>query len=147
MRAKLTSKLPAANPVAWSTRMLKERGFGVTPVPPGAEVVAAGAAGLMLCVGNFQPGDAVVGQGAEAAVEEAFAATASAEGGAGGAFGGAADACDALVAEHGLSASGISWSRGSPAEALGSLESGIEVLPLDWARKQAWRVGVLNTHL
>jgi len=31
---------------------------------PGAEVVAAGAASLILSVGDFHPGDAMVGQGA-----------------------------------------------------------------------------------
>jgi hypothetical protein len=33
MPAKLTSKLPSADPMAWSTRLLKERGFGVTKIP------------------------------------------------------------------------------------------------------------------
>ena len=55
---------------------------------PGAEIAAAGAAGLILGVGDFQPGDAAVGQGAEAAAENAFAMAPSAAGGARGAFGG-----------------------------------------------------------
>jgi hypothetical protein len=73
---------------------------------PSAEVVAAGAASLIFCIGNFQPGDSVIGQGAETAVKEAFALAPSAAGGARGAFRGAADACDAFVAEHGLCPSG-----------------------------------------
>jgi hypothetical protein len=72
------------------------------------KVVAAGAAGLILGVGDFQPGDAVVGQGAEATVEDAFASAPSAASGARGAFGGTADACNAFVAVHGLSPRGIS---------------------------------------
>jgi hypothetical protein len=44
MPRKLTSKLPSADPMAWSTRMLKSRGFGVTPVP------AKGARYLSLAV-------------------------------------------------------------------------------------------------
>jgi hypothetical protein len=42
---------------------------------PGAEVLAAAAAGAVLCVGNLQPGDALVRQGADAAPEEAFTVT------------------------------------------------------------------------
>ena len=72
----------------------------------GAEVAAAGAAGLILGVGDFQPGDAVVGQGAEAAAENAFAMAPSAAGGARGVFGGPADASDTFEAEHGLRPSG-----------------------------------------
>jgi hypothetical protein len=34
MRVKLASKLPIANPLSLSTRLLEARGFGVTPVPP-----------------------------------------------------------------------------------------------------------------
>jgi hypothetical protein len=33
MPRKLANKLPAADPVSWSTRLLRSRGFGVTPVP------------------------------------------------------------------------------------------------------------------
>jgi hypothetical protein len=81
-------------------------GLGGHVQGPGAEVLAAGAAGLILCVGDLQPGDAVVGQGAEAAVEDALAVATSAAGGARCAFGSAADACDAFVEEHGLCPSG-----------------------------------------
>jgi hypothetical protein len=44
MRVKLANKLPTADPVSWSTRLLKSQGFGVTPIP------AKGARYLSLAV-------------------------------------------------------------------------------------------------
>jgi hypothetical protein len=44
MHVKLTSKLPIADPVGWSIRQLKARGFGVTKIP------AKGARYLSLAV-------------------------------------------------------------------------------------------------
>ena len=69
-------------------------------------VLAAAAAGLVLCVGDLQPGDPVVGPGADAAAEDALAVAAPAAGGAGGALGSTADTSDEFRQEHGLWPSG-----------------------------------------
>jgi hypothetical protein len=68
---------------------------------PGAEILAAATARVVLCVGDLQPGRAAVGQGAEAAVQEAFAASPAAAAGAGGTPGGTPNPGD-HVREHGL---------------------------------------------
>ena len=55
---------------------------------PGAEILAAATAGLVLCVGDLQPGHRMVKQSAEPTVQDAFAVSPAATGGARGAFGG-----------------------------------------------------------
>src|SRR5215467_12703643 len=61
---------------------------------PGAEVLAAAATAAVFCIGDVQPGDLVVGQGADAAVAEALAGGAPSAVRAGGGLGGAADLGD-----------------------------------------------------
>src|SRR5262252_5923859 len=60
-------------------------GLGGHVEGPGAEVLAAAAAAAVFCVGDVQPGDLVVGQGADPAVAEPLArcrpATVGARGG------------------------------------------------------------------
>ena len=86
-------------------------GLGRHVQRPGAEVLAAAAAGAVLCVGDLQAGAAVVGQGANATPEGAFAVPQAATGGAGGATRGATDSGD-QIREHGLCPSG--WRRQIP---------------------------------
>jgi hypothetical protein len=81
-------------------------GLGGHVQRPGAEELAAAAAGLVLCVGDLQPGHAPVGEGAESAAQDALAVPASAAGGAGGAFGGATGPGDEFGLGHGLCPSG-----------------------------------------
>jgi hypothetical protein len=73
---------------------------------PGAEGMATSTTGLIFCIADFQPGDAVICQGTQSAEKDTFTVAPSAASGARGAFGGAADAYDAFVAEHGLNPSG-----------------------------------------
>jgi len=59
-------------------------GLGGHVQGPGAEILAAATAAAVLCVGDLQPGDPAVRQGADAAVQEAFAVAPAATGGARG---------------------------------------------------------------
>ena len=84
-------------------------GLGRHVQRPGAEILAAATAGAVLCVGDLQPGDAPVGEGAEPAAQDALAVAAAAAGGARGAFGGATNPGDAFGLGHGLCPRGVSW--------------------------------------
>src|SRR5262249_13201001 len=77
---------------------------------PGAEVLAAAAAGLVFCVTDIEPGLLAVGEGPDAAVAAADAAAAFAAARAGVGLGLAADDAD-LRREHGL----CSWGGGGNA--------------------------------
>ena len=76
-------------------------GLGGHVQGPGAEILAAATAAAVLCVGDLQPGDPAVCQGADAAVQEAFAVALAATGGARGTPGGRTNPVD-QVGEHGL---------------------------------------------
>src|SRR5439155_18757790 len=76
-------------------------GLGGHVQGPSAEILATTTACAVLCVGDLQPGNPAVGQGADAAVEGTFPAAQAATGRARGTPGGTAQAGD-QVGEHGL---------------------------------------------
>ena len=69
---------------------------------PGAEILAARAAGAILGVVDVEVSLLAVGQGADTTVEGALASSALAAGGAGVSLGGAANDSHARLDEHGL---------------------------------------------
>src|SRR5204862_129541 len=81
-------------------------GLGRDVLGPGAEVFAAGTAGLILSIVDVEVGDLAIGQGADTTVEGAFAAAAHAAVGAGMGLAGAAGNANKWL-EHGL------WSWGT----------------------------------
>jgi hypothetical protein len=68
---------------------------------PGAEILATATTGAVFAIGNLQPGDALIGQGTDAAVEDAFAGGAAATEGTGPAAWRAPDTTDDFMVKHG----------------------------------------------